>query len=227
MTKPTPPRDGTDAGPNPAELLRRSEYHDRFVEHTLRHRSDDLGREMLRQEWHYYAGLMSVPAEGARVLDLACGSGRNAVALAGHGARVIGLDLLPDALVRARELADHDPRGVHLAAHLGLVVADATRPLPFRLASFDVIAGFRYLDRALFAVLVPFLVPGGELWWETFGPGQARFGHPRRAEFLLGPGELPVLCAAAGLEVLAAQDHEDPGGAGPVLSAVRARRPMR
>jgi SAM-dependent methyltransferase len=155
-------------------------------------------------------------APGARVLDLACGSGRNLAALARHGARAVGLDLLPDALERARRLAGDTP--------VALVAADATRPLPFRPGSFDVIAGFRYLDRDLFPRLPGLLVPGGEVWWETFGPGQAQFGHPRRPEFLLGPGELPRLCRAAGLEVLAERETLDPGGFGPALAAVRARR---
>lgn len=154
---------------------------------------------------------------GARVLDMACGSGRNLVALARRGARGLGLDLLPDALERARRLAGKTA--------IDLVAADATAPLPLRPASFDIVMGFRYLDRALFPRLPTLLVPGGELWWETFGEEQARFGHPRRPEFLLAAGELQHLCRAAGLEVLAAQESITPGGFGPALSAVRARRP--
>ena len=153
---------------------------------------------------------------GARVLDLACGTGRNVAALARLGARVTGLDILPDALERARLLAGPGPAP-------DLVVADATGPLPFRPGSFDVVAGFRYLDRALFARLGAVLVPGGEVWWETFNRDQARFGHPRRAEFLLAPGELAVLCRAAGFVVLEERDPIAPGDAGPALSAVRAR----
>jgi SAM-dependent methyltransferase len=151
---------------------------------------------------------------GARTLDVACGSGRNVAALAAAGARATGLDLLPDALERAQQLV----AGLPVAP--ALVVADATRPLPFRPRSFQIVTGFRYLDRALFPRLAALLVPGGELWWETFNAAQARLGHPRRPEFLLAPGELPRLCAAAGLEVLEAQELD----AAPALSAVRARR---
>ena len=163
-------------------------------------------------DWLLHCAAHLVP--GARVLDLACGTGRNVAALARLGARVTGLDLLPDALERARLLAGAGP---------DLVVADATGPLPFRPGSFDVVAGFRYLDRALFARLGDVLLPGGEVWWETFNREQARFGHPRRSEFLLAPGELAVLCRAAGFVILEERDTIAPGDAGPALSAVRAR----
>jgi tellurite methyltransferase len=156
--------------------------------------------------------LPHLPAR-ARTLDVACGSGRNVAALAAAGARATGFDLLPDALERARRVAADRP------AAPAFVVADATGPLPFRPRSFQLVTGFRYLDRALFPRLVDLLVPGGELWWETFNAAQAQFGHPRRPEFLLAPGELPRLCAAAGLDVLEAQEVE----ASPALSSVRAR----
>ena len=173
-----------------------------------------------RTAWRPSSWLLACAAhleEGARVLDVACGSGRNLVALAKRGARACGIDLLPDALERARRLAGSTP--------LALVVGDATRPLPFRHATFDVVMGFRYLDRDLFPRLPALIRPGGELWWETFGAEQARFGHPRRPEFLLAPGELSRLCRAAGLEVLEERETVAAGGLGPALACVRARRP--
>ncbi len=158
----------------------------------------------------------ALPA-GARSLDVACGSGRVVAALARHGLAATGVDLLPDALERARRLA------AAAAVRASFVIADAERPLPFRAASFRLVTGFRYLDRSLFRPLVDLLEPGGELWWETFGADQARFGHPRRAAFLLAPGELAALCGEAGLTVLATRDTCPPGG--PALSAIRAQRP--
>ncbi|MEO6463657.1 MAG: methyltransferase domain-containing protein [Candidatus Eisenbacteria bacterium] len=172
-----------------------------------------------RDAWRPSAWLLACAAglvPGARVLDVACGSGRNLVALARRGARAVGVDLLPDALERARRLAG--------ATAVDLVVADATAPLPFRDSAFDVVMGFRYLDRALFPRLPSLLVAGGELWWETFGEEQARFGHPRRPEHLLAAGELGRLCRESGLEVMAVHESVAPGGRGPALSAVRARR---
>ena len=46
------------------------------------------------------------PTEGRRVLDLGCGAGRNAVALAAAGAKVIAVDPSTDALDRARARAE-------------------------------------------------------------------------------------------------------------------------
>lgn len=135
MTKPIPPRDGRDAAPNPAEVLRRSEYHERFLEHTLKRRSDDLGREMLRQEWHYYSALMPVAAPGARVLDLACGSGLYSLAWAERGARVTGIDfdrgLLEASRERVRRLSPEAPPPDWTSG-------DAAR-MPFRSAQFDLV----------------------------------------------------------------------------------------
>jgi SAM-dependent methyltransferase len=155
---------------------------------------------------------------GARSLDVACGSGRVVAALAAHGLSATGVDLLPDALGRARRLA------AAAGVHASFIVADAEQRLPFRPASFRLVTGFRYLDRSLFSALAALLEPGGELWWETFGVEQARFGHPRRAAFLLAPGELAALCADAGLTILATSETCPPGG--PALSGVRAQRPM-
>ena len=60
-------------------------------------------------------GLMTIFSEhqvphGGRVLDLACGIGRHSVLLAGRGFRVVGVDLSPDFIARAEELATE--RGV-------------------------------------------------------------------------------------------------------------------
>ena len=49
--------------------------------------------------------------EGRRILELGVGNGRNAVALARQGARVIAVDTDADRVARARQLADrHDVR---------------------------------------------------------------------------------------------------------------------
>ena len=63
-------------------------------------------------------------AEGDRVLDLACGAGRHAAELERLGARVVGFDLSPSMLHRAR------------AGVRGPLVRGDMRALPFRAGSF-------------------------------------------------------------------------------------------
>jgi SAM-dependent methyltransferase len=64
---------------------------------------------------------------GSAVLDLACGAGRHAAELVGAGARVIGIDLSPAMLHRAR----HRSRA--------LLVRGDMRALPFRERSFGLV----------------------------------------------------------------------------------------
>jgi SAM-dependent methyltransferase len=70
---------------------------------------------------------------GARALDIGCGSGTYSAWLAERGAQVVGLDLSSTMISLARARANE--RGVEL----GLCVADISRPLPFGEAEFDLI----------------------------------------------------------------------------------------
>ncbi|MBI4500066.1 MAG: methyltransferase domain-containing protein [Gemmatimonadetes bacterium] len=70
-----------------------------------------------------------LPLLGRRVLDLACGPGRHAAHLARAGARVVGFDLSPALLARARQ---------RLPAGASLVRGDM-RTLPFADRSFDMV----------------------------------------------------------------------------------------
>jgi SAM-dependent methyltransferase len=85
-------------------------------------------------------------APGARVLDLCCGHGRHAVALAQLGYRVTGLDLNLGFLRHAAGLTG---RPGDAGRHLGLVAADMRR-LPFAGGAFDAVVNlfnaFGYLE---------------------------------------------------------------------------------
>lgn len=165
-----------------------------------------------------------LPRRG-RALDIACGSGRNAAWLAARGLATWGVDVLPDALVRARALARgalelDSAAAMFPRAPMAFTCADATRPLPFAPRSFDLVTGFRYLERSLFSRVADLVVPGGFLAWETFSSRAPKDTHPRRAAFRLAPGELDSLCRAAGFEVERVDASED--GA---LDSVLARLP--
>lgn len=124
------------------------------------------------------------------VLDLACGRGRNALAVAGAGHAVVGMDRDREAL-RA------------LPARVAAVQADLEigRGIPAATARFGAVLVFRYLHRPLAAEIERVLRPGGWLVYETFTTAQRELGHgPRRGEFLLAPGELPSLFPAISVE---------------------------
>jgi SAM-dependent methyltransferase len=113
--------------------------------------------------------LAALPAPPRRALDLACGTGAAALALAAAGAQVVGVDRSPQMLAIARAKA----RDRRLTARF--VQADLRR-LPaapaLRSASFDLVTclydSLNYLTgdddlAALFARVAPLLRPGGRL----------------------------------------------------------------
>ena len=139
-------------------------------------------------------------ADGARVLDVACGGGRHLHWFAARGARVTGVDRDAALLARLRGEA-----GAGQAVEL--VEADLENaPWPFGGRRFDAVVVTRYLWRPLLPVIVASVDDGGVLLYETFAHGQETVGRPARADFLLAPGELLAVAAAAGLRVVAYED---------------------
>jgi SAM-dependent methyltransferase len=136
-----------------------------------------------------------------RTLDLACGSGRNALFLAGRGHRVIGVDLDGESLGRLRAADPAIP-----LARLNLDHA------AFRSASLDNLVCVNFLDRRLFSEIHRWLRPGGRLLYDTFLIDQREIGHPKNPEFLLGHGELQDLLA--GYRILAYREGRVSEGAG-------------
>ncbi len=134
-----------------------------------------------------------LPAKG-KALDVATGTGRNALYLASLGYEVTGIDISPVAVSRCR--AEAERRGLRIEA----ICADLeSYVLPQE--AFDVVLNFYYLQRELCPRLVEALRPGGVLVFETFTTEQRRFGWgPQQEAFLLRPGELRELLP--GLEVL-------------------------
>jgi SAM-dependent methyltransferase len=129
---------------------------------------------------------------GATVLDLACGSGRHTRFLAARGARVLAVDR--DAQTLSVLQAEY---GVEtLAADL----EQASWPLASR--RFDAVVVTNYLFRPAWSRVLEMLAPqGGLLIYETFMEGNANYGRPSNADFLLRPGEL--LRLTEGMRVIA------------------------
>lgn len=94
--------------------------------------------------------------EGKRVLDLGCGAGHNAIALARHGAKVIAVDESADQIAAARAAADKAGVKVELhhapLAELAFIRADTIDAAVsvFALARVDDLDRvFRQVDRVL------------------------------------------------------------------------------
>lgn len=115
------------------------------------------------------------------VLDLACGSGRNGRWFLKAGNRVTFLDRDISAL------ADLDNN-----QQAEILCSDLEHGAPFTLGGqpFDGVVVTNYLQRDILGDICDAVTPGGLLLYETFGIGNATYGRPRNAKYLLEPGEL-------------------------------------
>jgi tellurite methyltransferase len=162
---------------------------------------------------------LDVAAALGPVVDLACGRGRNALAVAARGHPVVGID-------RSRE---HLETLTRAAAGRGLSVRglradlEAGHGIPLAAGSCGVILVFRFLFRPLAPAIVDTLRPGGLLLYETFSTGQPALGWgPRSPEFLVRPGELPRLFHE--LEVIESWEGIIDGARPEAVARLAARR---
>ena len=124
-------------------------------------------------------------------VDIACGSGRHAIALAAYGLKTVAVDYSAEGLrVCARRAVE---KGLAIETRcLDLERSD----VDLGEACFDVVAVFRYLHRPLVPLLKRIARPGGIVIYKTFTREQPRFGSgPRNPSYLLGENELPALFA--------------------------------
>ncbi len=156
---------------------------------------------------------------GGRALDVAMGTGRNAVYLASLGFEVTGMEISDEACEMALEAAG--AAGVRIEA---VCVDLESWEAPAE--AFDVVVNFNYLQRGLCPRLAAALKPGGVLVFETFTREQRQFGWgPSRDEFLLLPGELRGLFPR--LETLVYREGVEEGQRGKKAAAgLVARRPL-
>ncbi len=142
---------------------------------------------------------------GSRVLDIACGTGRHALAAAALGGKVTAIDNDPASLAIARKEAK--TRGLDV----DWKELDLEGPWP-KLGSFETVLMFNYLDRKRMPDIVNSVAPRGFLILETFLEAQRAFGWgPSSDAHLLRSGELAKLISPLvvvhGREVVEAVDN--------------------
>lgn len=145
---------------------------------------------------------------GQRVLDIACGEGRNSVWLARQRCRVLGIDISPLALKKAAALAEKE--GVELELQRADVRDWAWAP-----AAFDAVVSIFIQFAApaertrLFEGLKTTLKPGGVLVLQGYTPRQVEYrtGGPPDVAHMYTREMLEQ--AFAGLQFLHLREHED------------------
>ena len=111
---------------------------------------------------------LNIPA-GARVLDIACGTGNTAIPLARRGCIVTGVDIAPNLLEQARARA--------AAEHLAITFDEGdAEALPYGDATFDAVttmfgAMFAPRPELVASEMARVLRPGGLLAMGNWGPG--------------------------------------------------------
>lgn len=117
---------------------------------------------------------------GLKVLDLACGSGRNGLWFLAQGAQVTFIDQDLTSLSALKH-----PKAHPLQWDLEDGSA-ATLPVE----TFDIVLVFNYLHRPLMPQIAASVKPKGIIVYETFTRQQAEIGRPRNPDFLLTENEL-------------------------------------
>ena len=130
-------------------------------------------------------------AAGAPALDLACGNGRNGLALVAAGMPVVFADRDVTKLesVEQQLSAASYREHAHLA-ELWSIDFELPGSRPLHQKFYSAILVFRYLHRPLLPAIKQAISPGGLVIYETFTVDQAELGRPRNPDYLLQHGEL-------------------------------------
>ncbi len=150
-----------------------------------RQRWDDryASGDYLPRSWHTAILEQWIPAFGSgRALDVACGTGRNALYLAERGFDVTGVDISEVAIERA----SYEARARRLDVEF--LVADLDHFTPD--GPFDLITVIRFRNRELWPRLVGALAPDGWILAEHHMKTTADVAGPTSPNFRLDPGEL-------------------------------------
>lgn len=158
--------------------------------------------------------------EGRRALDIACGTGRNALYLAGLGFKVDAVDISPVGLARAKALAQQRELEVNWL--------EADLELPFDPpGSYDLIVMFQYVNIPLLQKLFSHLKPGGWFVGQQHLDSDADVVGPSSKRFRLAPGALAQACAPLRVHHQEEGIFERRDGDKMALAKVLAQRAMK
>ncbi len=185
----------------PARVLREGSVHD-----------VSAGPERPSAWFTWHAGVIRPET---RVLDLACGHGRHAIAAASLGAAVVAVDADADRISAGRRAGRSLP--------IEWVCADL-HTFPLEPGAFDVVMVFNYLDRARMPDMRAAVRPWGFLLCETFLEAQREHGWgPTSDDHLLRSGELLRLVEP--FEIILSREALDFVGGRPMaVASVLAQR---
>ena len=118
-----------------------------------------------------------------RALDLATGSGRNAIFLAREGYQVDAVDSSAVAVEKLSSLVKQE------SLSIAITCADLA---DYHIAgnTYALMLNFYFLERKLFSPIKKGLMQGGMLLFETYTVEQARYGRPHNPDYLLKANEL-------------------------------------
>lgn len=154
-------------------------------EHSLQHTASDAALLISTFDWQGEG----IDLSCAKVLDLACGTGRNGRWFLDKGAKVSFIDKDLSGLNMAES-----PLAADRIAQYQWNLEDGSAPsLPEQ--AFDILLVVNYLHRPLMAQIAAAVKPGGILVYETFTLHQAQIGRPRNPDFLLKEEELKTTFA--------------------------------
>lgn len=153
-----------------------------------------------------------------KLLDIACGRGRNALPMAELGYSVTALDSSPQGLSQLNDEA------LRRSLTIATVQQDLEQAPQLPQAAFDVVLQFFYLQRSLFDALRAAVRPSGVVVARTFSRAGDFAGGPGNPDYVLEIGEL--LSVFDGWEILLHEEGLDEAERGGGLAGIVARKPQ-
>jgi len=122
-------------------------------------------------------------APTGKALDIACGTGENALFLAKRGFEVHAFDISDVAIAKARRKARREK------VRVSFKVCDALK-FSYKPESYDLVLNFFFLERKIFPKIIRTLRRGGLLIFETYNMRHRHIRKDFNPAYLLQEGEL-------------------------------------